>query len=133
RVRRELLKLFLPELLVHQQADDLWIPPEAPAVRVIGRQIYPPRILDEQQKLEPDGPLNGVDCMAIAVDVRNDPTARFVLDVEIAPLATRELVQHVLPGAVGGDRHRVAKQYSAGVGRQVRVLLGGERTSGVWG
>src|SRR6188768_1233259 len=65
RIIRQFLDLFLPEFLVHQQPDDLGIAPEAPAVRVIGRQIYPPWILDEQQQLEPDGPLNGIDCMAI--------------------------------------------------------------------
>ena len=64
RLGRQLLDLLLPELGVHQQLDDLRVPPEAAAVGVIGRQEDPPGIVDEQQQLQSDRPLHGVDQVA---------------------------------------------------------------------
>ena len=122
RFGRQLAHLTLAELDVHQQPDDLRIAPEAAAVRMVGRQVDPPRIVDEQQQLEPDRPLDGVDEVVIAVDVRHDPAAGLVLDVQVAPLAPGELGQQVLPRAVGGDRHRIAEQDGADVAGQVLVL-----------
>ena len=88
---------------------------------MVGGQEDAPGIVDEQQQLQADGPLHGVDQVLLLVDVGNDAAAGLVLDVEVAPLAAGELVEQVLPGAVGGDRHGVAEQHGAGVGRQVRV------------
>ena len=69
----------------------------------------------------PDGPLHGVDQVAPLVCVRDDAAAGFILDVEVAPLAPGELIEQVLPGAIRGDRHRVAEQHRAGIGGQVRL------------
>ena len=77
--------------------------------------------LDEQQQLESDRPLHGVDEVAVLVHVGNDAAAGFVLDVQIAPLAPGELVEQVLPRTVGRDRHRIAEQDRARIGGQVRV------------
>ena len=59
--------------------------------------------------------------LLLLVGVRDDAAAGFVLDVEVAPLAAGQLVEQVLPRAVGGDRDRVAEQHGAGVGGEVRV------------
>ena len=59
------------------------------------------------------------------VDVGDDAAAGLVLDVQVAPLAPGELVEQVLPRAVGGDRDGVAEEDRAGVGRQVRVRVEG--------
>ena len=122
RFGRKLAHLPLAELDVHQQPQDLRIPPEAAAVRMVGGQVHAPRIVDEQQQLEPDRPLHGVHELVIAVDVRHDAAAGLVLDVEVAPLAPGQLVQQMLPRTIGGDRHRVAEQDGADVAGQVLVL-----------
>ena len=83
---------LLPELDVHQQPQDLRISPEAAAVGMVGGQVDAPRVVDEQQQLEPDRPLDGVDQVMVAVDVRHDAAAGLVLDVEVAPLAPGQLV-----------------------------------------
>ena len=117
----QLLHLRLAELGVHQHVDDLRIPPEAAAVGVIGREEDPPRIVDQQEELEPDRPLHGVHEIPILVHVRHDPAAGLVLDVEIPPLASGELVEQVLPRTVGCNRHRVAEEHGARIGRQIPV------------
>ena len=77
RLGRQLRDLLLAELDVHQQAHDLRIAPEAAAVGMIGRQKHLPRVLDEQQQLQPDGPLHGVDQIAIACRRRERCRSRF--------------------------------------------------------
>ena len=97
------------------------IAPEGRAVGVVGGEVDPPGVVDEQQQLQPDGPLHGVDEVLLLVDVGDDAAAGLVLHVDVAPLAAGQLVEQVLPRAVGGDRHGVAEQHRAGVGRQVRL------------
>ena len=82
---------------------------------MIGGQEDPPGVVDEQQQFQADRPLHGVDEVASLVGVGDDAAAGLVLDVEVAPLAAGELVEQVLPGAVGGDRDGVAEQDGAGV------------------
>ena len=53
--------------------------------------------------------------LLLLVDVGDDAAAGLVLDIEVAPLAAGELVEQVLPGAVGGDGDGVAEQDRAGV------------------
>ena len=113
RHRRKLLDLLLPEVHVHQELHDLRVPPEAAAIGMVGRQKHPPRIVDEQQQLEPDRPLHGVDDVVVFVDVGDDAAAGFVLDVQVSPLAAGELIQQVLPRAVRGDRDGIAKEHRA--------------------
>ena len=88
---------------------------------MVGGEVDAPRVVDEQQQFQPDRPLHGVDEVLLLVDVGHDAAAGLVLDVDVAPLAAGQLVEQVLPRAVGGDRHRVAEQHGAGVGGQVRV------------
>ena len=86
--------------------------------------------VDEQQQLEPDRPLHRIDEVVVLVDVGHDAAAGLVLDVEVAPLAAGELIEQVLPRAVGGDRHGVAEQHRAGVassGSDVPVERLGDR------
>ena len=52
---------LLAEVGVHQQLDDLRVAPEAAAVGMVGGQEDAPRVVDEQQQLQPDRPLHGVD------------------------------------------------------------------------
>ena len=113
--------LLLPVVGVHQQLDDLRVAPEAPAVGMVRGQEDPPGIVDEQEQLESHRPLHGVDEVALLVHVGNDPAAGLVLHVQIAPLAPGELMEQVLPGTVGGDRHGIAEEDRPRVGRQVRV------------
>ena len=130
RLGRQLLELLAAEVGVHQQLDDLRVAPEGGAVGMVGGQVDAPGIVDEQQQLQPDGPLHGVDQVLFLVDVGDDAAAGLVLHVEVAPLAAGQLVEQVLPGAVGGDRHGVAEQHGAGVGGEVRMgveLLGDRR------
>ena len=115
-----MLDLLAAEVGVHQQLDDLRIAPERGPVGMVGRQEDPPRVVDEQQQFQADGPLHGVDEVLSLVGVGDDAAAGLVLDVEVAPLAAGELVEQVLPGAVGGDRDGVAEQDGAGVGGEVR-------------
>src|SRR4051794_40711037 len=53
--------LVLAEGAVHQQADQLRIGEERAAVWMIGREHQLPRILAEQEQLQPDPPLQSVD------------------------------------------------------------------------
>ena len=121
RLGRQLLELLAAEIRVHQQLDDFRVTPEGGAVGVVGGEVDAPGIVDEQQQLQPHGPLHGVDQVLLLVDVGDDAAAGLVLHVEVAPLAAGQLVEQVLPGAVGGDGHGVAEQHGAGVGREVRV------------
>ena len=88
---------------------------------MIGRQEYTPGIINQQEQLESGRPLNGVHQIAFLVDIRNNPAPGLVLDVEIPPLVSAELIKQMLPRTVGGDRDRVAKQHRAGVGGEVPV------------
>ena len=90
---------------------------------MIRRKVNAPGILDKEQQFQTGRELNGVDQVAGAIGVGNDAAAGFVLDVEIAPLASGELVEQMLPRAVGGDRHGVAEDDGAGVRREVRVRV----------
>ena len=89
---------------------------------MIGRQVHAPGIVDEQQQLEADRPLDGIDQVMVAVDVRHDAAAGLVLDVEVAPLAAGQLVEKMLPRTVRRNRDRIPEQHSADVARQVLVL-----------
>ena len=68
---------------------------------MIGRQKDSPRIVDQQQQFQPDRPLHGIDQVLLLVRVGHDAAAGFVLDVEVAPLAARELDR---AGAATGRR-----------------------------
>ncbi len=88
---------------------------------MIGGQKNSPRVIDQQQQFQPGGPLDCVDQVARFVRVGDDATTGFVLDIEVAPLASGQLVQQMLPRAVGGDGHGIAEQHGAGVSGHVRV------------
>ena len=96
---------------------------------MIGRQEDTPRVVDQQQQFQADGPLHGVDQVASLVGVRHDAAAGLVFDIEIAPLAARQLIEQMLPRAVGGDGDGVAEEDGAGVAGEVRVRVEVRRRS----
>ena len=98
RLRGKRLELLLAEFNVHQQPDDLRIPPEAGAVGVIRGQEHSPGIVDEQEQFQSDGPLHGIHQLARLVCVRDDPAPGLVLHIHIAPLAPAELMEQVPTG-----------------------------------
>ncbi len=96
---------------------------------MIGCEEDAPGVVDQQQELEADGPLHGVDHIASLVRIRDDAATGLVLDVKVAPLSAGELIEEVLPGTIGGDRHGVAEEDCTGVGGQIGmgVEILGER------
>ena len=88
---------------------------------MIGGEEDLPRILDEEQQLQPGRPLHRVDEVAGAVGVRDDTAAGFVLDVQVPPFPPSQFIEQVLPRSVGGDGDRIAKQDSSRVGGDARM------------
>ena len=86
--------LVLAEGTVHQQADQLRVGQERAAVGVVGGQHHLPGIAAQQEQLEPDSPLQGVDVVAGPVGVGHDPAPGLDLGVVVDPLAAVEVAEH---------------------------------------
>src|SRR5262249_29576634 len=122
---------------VHEEMDDLRISPKTRAVGVVRSQEDSPRIVDEQKELQADRPLYGIDEVTALVSVGNDAAAGFILNVDVAPFAARELVEQVLPRTVGGDCYGIAEEDCSGVtgeaGMSIEIVgdLSGLRAHGL--
>ncbi len=112
------------KLLVHQQTDEVRVEVEWRAVRMVRGHEDAPRILDEQEQLEADGPLQRVHVALVAILHRHDAAARVALDVHHHPLLRMGgLGIAVLAHAVAGSRARLAEQDLADVDRHVLMLV----------
>src|SRR5574337_725065 len=113
------LQHLIPERFVHEQPDNPGIEVERTAVGMIGGEEYPPRITNQEEELQSDGPLQGVHIVIFSIGVRDDTAPRLDLDVLVVPFILAELVQPVLPRAVRRDGGGVAEDNLADVRRDI--------------
>src|SRR6185369_16374939 len=67
RVRVDLLQHVVAEALVHEQPYEMRVEEKRGAVRMVGGEKDAPRIVEQQECLEPDHPLHGIDEALVAV------------------------------------------------------------------
>ena len=97
---------------------------------MVGGQHHLPGVLAQQEQLESDPPLQGMDVVARPVRVGHDPAAGLHLGVVVDPLAVGEVAQQRRHVSVGRHRQRRAEHHLADVGgdlgmrRQVLEQLG---------
>ena len=115
--------LLLAELAVHEEADELGIAHERPAVGMVGREHHAPGVLRPQEQLEPDRPLQGIGVDLVLVGERQDPAAALVLDVGVGPLGAAEAPQHVSQRGVRGHAGGAAEHHGADVRADVGVRV----------
>ena len=108
---------------VHQEADDLGVGEERSAVGMVSAHRDPPRIVDAEIPLQPDGPLPGVDQARVLVFDRRDAAAGLLLDVIAVPLRPVQPAQVIADRPVGGHPHRPAEDDLADVHGQVRMRV----------
>ena len=111
---------------VHQQADQLRIHREGRAIRMVGGEEDAPGILDQQEQLQPDRPLQRVDEIAVAVAERHQAAAALALDVHAEPLARLgEAAVAVLHHGVAGGGDGLAEHDLADIDADMLVAVHG--------
>ena len=89
---------------------------------MVGGEHHPPRVLRQQEQLQPDRPLHGVRVAAVLVLERHHPAAALALGVGVDPLGVL-VPQHPGQRRVGGHRGRLAEHHHADVGGDVGVRV----------
>ena len=117
------LQDILPIGSIHQQADDLRVGQERPAVGMIGAHDHSPGIFDQQVPFQPDGPLQSMHQALVAVLDRRDATAGLQFRIDAEPLGAIDIVQIVTQRAVARHAGRLAKHDLSDVDGDVLVLV----------
>ncbi len=109
RVLRQRLDPLGTQLAVHEQREQVRVAGERRAVRVVGRELDAPRVVGEQEQLQPRRPLHGVVEVGAAVTIRDDPEplALAVRDGILARVG--RVVRPELAQDVAGHRDRLAE------------------------
>ena len=100
---------------VHQQGDDLRVGEERAAVGVVGAQGDLPGVVDAQEPLQADRPLQGVDGVLVLVGDRHDAAAGLQLDVVAEPLPAGDPVEVLADRPVGRHARGLAEDDLADV------------------
>ena len=97
---------------------------EGRAVGMIGGEEDAPRVVEQEERLEPDHPLHGVDETLVAIAHRHDAAAGIAFDIhDHRLLRVRVLGDGVLAHAVARRGASLAEQDLADVDRDICVLL----------
>ncbi len=91
---------------------------------MVGGEHHLPRVLTQQEQLQPDAPLQGVDVAARAIPVGDDSAPGLHLGVVVEPLAPVDVAQDGGQRPIGGHRHRRPEHDLADIGRELG--MGGE-------
>ena len=121
RVGVDFRQLRQPVIAVHQQPDQLRIEAEGGAVGMVGGQEHPPGIVQQQEQLQPDRPLQRVDIGIVAVAERHHAAAGVAFDVHRQPFAwVGQRSGATLRHGVGRCGHRLPEHHLPDVDRQGR-------------
>ena len=96
---------------VHEQFQHRRIGGERSAVRVVGGEMHLPRVLDHQEQLQADGPLQGVVIARVAEVVGNDAAAIGVAVPDHPLLGRTQSAAVELAHDVGRDRHGLLEHH----------------------
>jgi len=113
----------LAEGTVAEQADQVRIGGERAAVGMIGRQEDSRRVVDHQEQLQADRPLQRVDELPIAIAERDRPAPRFAFDIDQGRLPwPGEAEVGVLVHRIAADGDRLTEHHLADIDRDVGML-----------
>ena len=121
KFRVHLLEPLIANRAIHQELDKRGVRQKRAAVWVIGRQHHPPGVGAQQKQFEADRPLERGDGSLVLEGERHDAAAGLELDIDVGPSPSAALVQQILDGGIGGDRHRRSEHHLADVSAHLGV------------